>query len=286
MIIVEILIYGAIQSSIYALLAVGFSLIFGVARVVNLFHGSFYALGAYATYALITYTPLPMIVAVLCGMVLAFITGIFLDRIFVNPVRESMIKVLIVTLALTLFFEQCLYHAFGPEHRNIPALITDRITLLGVDISGQRVLALIVSCTVIGSLWFVITRTKLGNALIATAQNPEAAQLMGINTSRVFMITLGLAASMAALAGAIVSSFITVFPQMGIMPMIKAFTIVILGGLGSIGGSIIAAFLIGYLETAVAFLISSDVTDLVPLVVIFITLVFRPAGLFGKQFKV
>ena len=286
MIIVEILIYGAIQSSIYALLAVGFSLIFGVARVVNLFHGSFYALGAYATYALITYTPLPMIVAVLCGMVLAFITGIFLDRIFVNPVRESMIKVLIVTLALTLFFEQCLYHAFGPEHRNIPALITDRITLLGVDISGQRVLALIVSCTVIGSLWFVITRTKLGNALIATAQNPEAAQLMGINTSRVFMITLGLAASMAALAGAIVSSFITVFPQMGIMPMIKAFTIVILGGLGSIGGSIIAAFLIGYLETAVAFLISSDVTDIVPLVVIFITLVFRPAGLFGKQFKV
>lgn len=286
MIIVEILIYGAIQSSIYALLAVGFSLIFGVARVVNLFHGSFYALGAYATYALITYTPLTMIVAVLCGMVLAFITGIFLDRIFVNPVRESMIKVLIVTLALTLFFEQCLYHAFGPEHRNIPALITDRITVLGVDISGQRVLALLVSCAVIGSLWFVITRTKLGNALIATAQNPESAQLMGINTSRVFMITLGLAASMAALAGAIVSSFITVFPQMGIMPMIKAFTIVILGGLGSIGGSIIAAFLIGYLETTVAFLISSDVTDLVPLVVIFITLVFRPAGLFGKQFKV
>jgi branched-chain amino acid transport system permease protein len=286
MILLEILVYGAVQSSVYALLAVGFALVFGVARVVNLFHGSFYTLGAYVTYSLGVEAGFPMVLSILCGMAAAFLLGAALDRYVVARVRDSMIKVLIVTLALTLFFEQCIYHVFGPEHLNIPPLVSQRVTLLGVDIGGQRLLVLAVSVTVIAVLWFAVNRTRAGNALLATAQNPEAAELMKINTRRIFMVTTGLAGCMAALAGGIVSSFIMVYPKMGILPMIKAFTIVILGGLGSLGGSILAAVIIGYLETIVAFLISADITDLVPLVAIFLTLVLRPNGLFGKRFKV
>lgn len=286
MILLEILIYGAVQSSIYALLAVGFALVFGVARVVNLFHGSFYTLGAYTSYALSVHVGIPLEMALLGGMLAAFLLGALLDRFVVERVRDSMMKVLIVTLALTLFFEQCIYHAFGPEHLNIPPLVEQRVAIFGVDIGGQRLLTLAISVLVITTLWLVINRTKAGNALLATAQNPEAAQLMKINTRAIFMITSGLAGCLAALAGGIVSSFIMVFPQMGIMPMIKAFTIVILGGLGSLGGSILAAVIIGYLETAVSFLISSNVTDLIPLVVIFFILVFRPSGLLGKRLKV
>ncbi|MBW1997240.1 MAG: branched-chain amino acid ABC transporter permease [Deltaproteobacteria bacterium] len=282
----EILIYGAVLSGIYALLAVGFALIFGVARVVNLTHGAFYMLGAYTTYALSVYTGLPMILCILLGMAVVFVLALLLDRLVIEPIRSSMINVLITTLALSLFADQAILQIFGPVNRNIPALLEGRITILGVDIAGQRLLSLIISCVVIAALWWIITRTKMGNALMATSQDPEAAQLMGIDTRRMFMITMGVAAMMAALAGSIVGSFLTVQPQMGMLPLIKAFTIVILGGLGSLGGSIVAALLLGYLETMVAYLVSSNATELVPLVVIFLTLVLRPSGLFGKRFEV
>jgi branched-chain amino acid transport system permease protein len=283
MVALEILIYGAVLSGIYALLAVGFALIFGVARVINLTHGAFYMLGAYTTYALSVLLNVPLILSILGGMAIVFVLAVCLDRFIIERIRTTMINVLITTLALSLFADQVILQIFGPDNRNIPAVISDRVTLLGVDIAGQRLLSLIISVAVIATLWLIITRTRMGNALLATAQDPEAAQLMGINTGRMFMITMGIAAMMAALAGGIVGSFLTVAPEMGMLPIIKAFSIVILGGLGSIGGSIIAALLIGYLETIVAYLISFNATELVPLVVIFITLIFRPAGIFGKR---
>jgi branched-chain amino acid transport system permease protein len=283
MVALEILIYGAVLSGIYALLAVGFALIFGVARVINLTHGAFYMLGAYITYALSVLLNVPLILSILGGMAIVFILAICLDRFIIERIRTTMINVLITTLALSLFADQVILQIFGPDNRNIPAVISERVTLLGVDIAGQRLLSLIISVAVIATLWLIITRTRMGNALLATAQDPEAAQLMGINTGRMFMVTMGIAAMMAALAGGIVGSFLTVAPEMGMLPIIKAFSIVILGGLGSIGGSIIAALLIGYLETIVAYLISFNATELVPLVVIFVVLIFRPAGIFGKR---
>ena len=285
MVALEILIYGAVLSGIYALLAVGFALIFGVARVINLTHGAFYMLGAYTTFALSTYVRLPLILSIIGGMAVVFVLAILLDRFIIERIRTTMINVLITTLALSLFADQVILHTFGPENRNIPALVAGRASIMGVDIASQRLLSLIVSIVVILVLWLIITRTRIGNALLATAQDQEAAQLMGINTRKTFMVTMGIAAMMAALAGGIVGSFLTVGPEMGMLPLIKAFTIVILGGLGSIGGSIIAALLLGYMETIVAYLISSNATELVPLVAIFLTLVFRPAGLFGKQFE-
>ena len=283
MVALEILIYGAVLSGIYALLAVGFALIFGVARVINLTHGAFYMLGAYTTYALSVLLNVPLILSILGGMAFVFILALCLDRFIIERIRTTMINVLITTLALSLFADQVILQIFGPDNRNIPAVISDRVTLLGVDIAGQRLLSLIISVAVIATLWLIITRTRMGNALLATAQDPEAAQLMGINTGRMFMITMGIAAMMAALAGGIVGSFLTVAPEMGMLPIIKAFSIVILGGLGSLGGSIIAALLIGYLETSVAYLISFNATELVPLIIIFVTLTFRPAGIFGKR---
>ena len=283
MIALEILVYGAVLSGIYALLAVGFALIFGVARVINLTHGAFYMLGAYATYALSVLLDVPLVISILGGMAIVFGLALCLDRFIIERIRRTMINVLITTLALSLFADQVIFHTFGPDNRSIPALVTDRVTLFGVDIAGQRLLSLIISVVVITALWLIITRTRMGNALLATAQDAEAAQLMGINTGRMYMITMGIAAMMAALAGGIVGSFLTVAPEMGMLPIVKAFSIVILGGLGSIGGSIIAALCLGYLETMVAYLISFNATELVPLVIIFLTLVFRPAGIFGKR---
>ena len=181
----EILIHGAVSSAIYAMLAVGFTLIFGVARILNLAHGTFYALGA--------------------------------------------------------------------------------------------------SVTLIALLWIFIQRTRLGSAILAVSQDPEAANYMGIPSDRIFSIVMGLSAALAAAAGVLAGPFLTVQPTMWLLPIVKAFAIVIVGGLGSIPGSILAALMLGYAETIVGYLISTSWTEIVSVLATLLMLIFRPAGMFGKR---
>jgi branched-chain amino acid transport system permease protein len=155
--------------------------------------------------------------------------------------------------------------------------------VFGVDIGGQRLLALGVSAVLISGLWLFIQRTRLGNAILAVSQDPEGAQYMGININRVFATVMGMSAALAATAGVLVAPFLTVQPSMGLVPMTKAFSIVILGGLGSIRGSLLAACVLGYSETLVGYLVSSSLTELVSVVAILLALILRPAGLFGKH---
>lgn len=279
----EILIYGAVTSAIYAMLAVGFTLIFGVARVLNLAHGSFYALGAYSAYVLTSVSHLPLLPAAVLSVLLVAAFGIAFERVLVRPLRSSQIAVLMITLATSLVVEQVLFLTFGSEYRNVPSFASGKIALLGVDISGQRLLTLAVSVVALATLWLFIQRTRLGAAILAVSQDPEAAQYMGIPADRVFGIVMGISAALAALAGVLAAPFLTVQPGMGLLPMVKAFAIVIVGGLGSIPGSILGALLLGYSETIVAYTASTSWTELVSLVAVLLTLVLRPAGLFGKR---
>lgn len=279
----EILIYGAVTSAIYAMLAVGFTLIFGVARILNLAHGSFYALGGYAAYALTSLAGLPILPAAVLAVLMVGVFGVVMERVLVRPLRKSALAVLMITLAVSLLVEQGLFLTFGSEYRNVPSMVAEKVRIFGVDISGQRLLALVMGVVLLGSLWLFIQRTRLGAAILAISQDPEAARYMGIPTDRIFSIVMGLSAMIAASAAVLAAPFLTVQPAMGLLPMIKAFAIVIVGGLGSIPGSILAALMIGYSETIVAYLISSTWTELVSLIAVFLTLILRPAGLFGKR---
>ncbi len=279
----EILINGAVTSAIYAMLAVGFTLIFGVARVLNLAHGAFYALGAYLTYSLHVQAKLPLILAACGAVLLVAAFGMAMERVFVRPLRTSPLAVLLITLATSLLVEQGLFLVFGSEYRNVPAFVSQKITLGGVGIGGQRILALCMAVLLISLLWLFIRRTRLGNAILAVSQDAQAAQYVGIPSDRIFSIVMGLSAALAAAAGVLVAPFLTVQPGMGLLPMVKSFAIVLLGGLGSIPGSILAALLIGYSETLVAYNISSSWTELVSLVAVLGTLILRPAGLLGKR---
>ncbi len=279
----EILIYGAVTSAIYAMLAVGFTLIFGVARILNLAHGCFYALGAYTAYVLTTILHLPLLPSVILSVLFVAGFGVGLERLLVRPLRRSQIAVLMITLATSLVVEQVLFLTFGSEYRNVPSLANGKVTLVGVDISAQRLVTLGVSVTALGLLWLFIQRTRLGSAILAVSQDPEAAQYMGIPSDRVYATVMGLSAGLAALAAVLAAPFLTVQPGMGLLPMVKAFAIVIVGGLGSIPGSILGALLLGYSETIVAYLVSSSWTELVSLVAVLLTLILRPAGLFGKR---
>lgn len=279
----EILIYGAVSSAIYALLAVGFTLIFGVARILNLAHGSFYALGAYAAYVFTSLLNFPLIIAAPLAVLLVAGFGVLMERYLVRPLRASQLAVLMITLAVSLAVEQALFITFGSEYRNVPSFVADKITIGGVDIGGQRLLALVMSVLVLLLLWLFIQRTRLGAAILAVSQDPEAAQYMGIPTNRIFSIVIAISAGTAAFAGVLVSPFLTVQPTMGLLPMVKAFAIVIVGGLGSIPGSIIASLILGYSETIVAYLVSTSWTELVSLVAVVITLMIRPSGILGRR---
>ena len=279
----EILIVGAVSSAIYAMLAVGFTLIFGVARILNLAHGSFYALGAYGAYFFTAHMKLPLLPAALCAIAVVAVFGILVERVLIRPMRHSSLAMLMITLAVALVIEQALFLTFGSEYRNVPAFIDTKYTIGGVDIGGARLLALGVGVVLIGALWLFIQRTRLGSAILAISQDPVAAQYMGIPSDRIFAVVMGISAALAATAGVLAGPFLTVQPTMWLLPIVKAFAIVVVGGLGSIPGSILAALMLGYAETIVAYLVSSSWTEIVSVLATLLMLIFRPAGIFGRR---
>ena len=283
MTLLEILIFGAVTGAIYAMLAVGFTLIFGVARVLNLAHGSFYALGAYGAYALTSIAQLPLWLAAILTVVGVALFGVLVERVFIRPMRASQLAVLMISLAVALIVEQALFLTFGSEYRNVPSFIDAKVNIGGVDVAGQRLLALAVSGLAIGALYLFIQTTRLGSAILAISQDPEAAQYMGIPSDRIFSVVMALSAALAALAGIMAGPFLSVNPSMHLLPIVKAFAIVVVGGLGSIPGSIVAAFMLGYAETLVAYLGSSSWTEIVSVLATLLMLVLRPAGIFGRR---
>jgi branched-chain amino acid transport system permease protein len=281
--LVQIVVYGAVISAIYAMLAVGFTLIFGVARILNLAHGAFYALGAYGVYVLTGIAHLPLLVAAVLSVLFVAGFGAVMERVLVRPLRRSALAVLMITLAVALLVEQAMFVIFGSEARNVPSAINATFTISGVDIGGQRLLTLVVGVLLLAVLWAFIQGTRLGAAILAISQDAEAAQYMGIATNRIYSIVMGLSAAIAAAAGVLTAPFLTVQPTMDLLPMVKAFAIVIVGGLGSIPGSILAALLLGYSETVVAYSFSPAWTGLVSLFAVLLTLILRPAGIFGRR---
>ena len=279
----EILIFGAVTSAIYAMLAVGFTLIFGVARILNLAHGSFYALGAYGAYVLTTIFKVPLLVAAPLVVLGVALFGMVVERVLIRPMRKSQLAVLMISLAVSLVVEQALFLIFGSEYRNVPSFIDQKYVIGGVDVAGQRLLTLLVSVVSIGGLYLFIQKTRLGSAILAISQDPEAAQYMGIPSDRIFGIVMALSAGLAALAGIMAGPFLSVQPSMHLLPIVKAFAIVVVGGLGSIPGSIVAALMLGYAETFVAYGISTAWTEIVSVAATLLMLVLRPAGFFGKR---
>ncbi|MCE2859047.1 MAG: branched-chain amino acid ABC transporter permease [Oxalobacteraceae bacterium] len=279
----EILIYGAVTSAIYAMLAVGFTLIFGVARVLNLAHGSFYALGAYGAYVLTSVVGLPLWLAAILSVVGVAVFGVLVEKILIRPLRYSQLGVLMITLAIALVVEQTLFLTFGSEYRNVPAFVDTKINLGGVDVAGQRLLTLVVAGVSIAILYLFIQRTRLGSAILAISQDADAAKYMGIPSDRIFSLVMAMSAALAAMAGILAGPFLSVQPSMHLLPIVKAFAIVVVGGLGSIPGSILAAFMLGYAETIVAYQISTSWTEIVSVLATLLMLVIRPAGIFGKR---
>lgn len=280
---VEVLVFGGINSVVYAMLSLGFALVFGVARVLNLFHGSFYALSAYTAYVLTAKMGVPVTAAaVICVLFVALIGAVY-DRILIQPLRSSPLAILMITLTTALFFEQLFLLAFGSQALSVEPIVSGPVEIFGLNVSAQRLLAAGVGIVAIAGVWIFLNLTRFGAAVLAVSQDPEGARYVGIPSNRIFTVVFAISAGLAALAGALSAPFLAVQPAMHLLPLVKAFAIVIIGGMGSLGGAILAGFVIAYIETYIAFFVSSTLSELVALVAVFLVLIFRPQGFFGKR---
>ncbi len=283
----DILISGLINSGVYALLALGFSLIFGVARIVNIAHTAFYMLAAYALYGLLVIGGMPLLLAIPLAVAAVVALSLICYRLVIEQVRQHESAVLIATIALALIFQESLLVAFGGSFRGIPNAVEGVTSIIGVRVSYQRLIVLVVVALTLAATWYLLNRTRLGLAIRAAANDQEIANLMGMNVNRVAMYTVGISVGLAAIAGVVVAPVFVVDPLMWLSPLVTMLAIVVLGGLGSLKGSLIGAFIIGYVEAITVFAIPSGsyLKGAVALSIMIVVLLIRPEGLFGIAFE-
>lgn len=281
------IIQALVTGGVYALLAVGFALIFGVGRILNLAHTAFLMLAAYGMFYFTVRLGWPVGYTIVISLVGTTLIGIGSYKVFIDRIREHQVTVLLITIALAIVFQECMLLAFGAHFRSAPTLIEGYWEIMGVKVSYQHLLTLAVVLVVLLGIWALLSRTKLGIAIRATAQDAEIANLMGINVSRILLITMGIATALVAVSGIVVAPLWTVYPYMWLTPLVMVMVIVVLGGLGSVKGSLIGAFIIGFVETAVVFFLPGGafLSTAFALLVMVIILVVRPEGLFGVVFE-
>lgn len=279
----EVLVQGALTSATLALVALGFSLVYGVGGIVNLAHGSFFMVGAYGAVA--TYDAgAPLLVAAFVGVAAAVLAGLLLERLVIAPIRHQEVAVLIATLAVAILVQSLVEFFFETADRQLPSFVDGAVSLLGVDVQSSRVLAGVVAAVTIAVVLYVLQRTPTGRMVRAVAEDPEAAVLIGVRPDRVTLYVLAIGAGLAGLAGVMVAPYAVVNPTMWLLPLTQAFAIVILGGLGSVNGTVLAAVVVGFLDRFVAYQFQDGEikVGLVTIIVIIATLVLRPSGLLGK----
>ena len=283
----DILVTGLVNGGVYALLAIGFSLIFGVARIVNIAHTAFYMLAAYCFYTLLVKTGLGFVLSGLLSVGAVTLFSVVCYRLVIEPVREHEAAVLIATIALALVFQELMLYTFGGHFLGIPSTLEGSVRFLGVSIPYQRLLILVVAAASLVLVWFVLYRTRLGLAIRATANDLEVANLMGMNVHRVAMVTVAISVALAAVAGVVVAPVFVVDPFMWLAPLVTMLAIVVLGGLGSMKGSLIGALIIGYVEAITVFAVPAGayLKGAVALLIMVIVLLARPEGLFGVAFE-
>ena len=283
----NIIISGLITGSMLALLAIGFSLIFGVARIVNIAHTAFYMVASYCIYYLSVKTGLNPLLSMLIAVAAVTILGLLVYKFLIDPIREHEGAVLIATIALAMVFQEIVLLIFKGDYRTVDFLIPGFFTIGGVKVFYQQLLTFGVVLLTLGALWFLLMKTRLGLAIRSTAEDREVANLMGMNESHLAMITLGISVALAGLTGAVLAPLTVLNPYMWMEPLIMMMAVVVLGGLGSIKGSFVAAFILGFTEALVVFLIPKGafLKGSVALTIMILVLLIRPEGLFGVSFE-
>ena len=289
------LINGLAFGSILALIALGYTMVYGILRFINFAHGDIFMLGAFAGFYLApkiaTVIPSPSIVGGLAVMGLAMaicaVLGVVIERLAYRPLRRSpKLTVLITAIGVSLFLEYTGQLVFGAAPKSFPALIPvyHLPNLGGLSVNSNQIIVLGVTLLLLGALRFIVLKTRIGMAMRALSFNPEAAALMGVDTDAVISFTFALGSALAAAAGILWAiNYPAIEPLMGILPGLKAFVAAVLGGIGNLPGAVLGGLIIGTTETFVSGYISSTYRDAIAFAILILILLIKPSGLLGKK---
>lgn len=283
------LINGVSLGSIYAVIALGYTMVYGIAKMLNFAHGDVIMVGAYIVFALTSYAGVNPYLALVISMAACTLLGMAIERFAYKPLRgASPLAVLITAIGVSYFLQNMALLIFGSQAKSFTSIVNlPALTLAGgkITISAETIVTIIVSLIIMVSLTLFVNKTKPGRAMLAVSEDKGAAQLMGVNVNATISLTFAIGSGLAAVAGVLLcSAYPTLSSQTGAMPGIMAFVAAVLGGIGSIPGAVIGGVLIGVIEILSRSYISSQMADAIVFAVLIIVLLVKPTGILGKKY--
>ncbi len=285
------LINGISLGSVYAIIALGYTMVYGIAKMLNFAHGDVIMIGAYAVLTLLTGAGMSPLLAVLMSIVICTILGITVEKIAYRPLRgaSSSLAVLITAIGVSYFLQNIALLIFGPDTKSFINIISvPSLSLAGGElvITGTTIVTIIACIVIMCALTLFVNKTKPGRAMKAVSEDRGAAQLMGVNVNATISLTFAIGSGLAAIAGVLMcSAYPSLTPYTGAMPGIKAFVAAVFGGIGSIPGAMVGGILLGVIQNLGTAYISSQVADAIVFAVLIVVLLVKPTGLFGKNIQ-
>jgi branched-chain amino acid transport system permease protein len=274
---------GLVTGSVYSLVALGLTLIYGTMQVPNFAHGHLYMLGAYATFSFVALAGLHYWTATVLAMIALAVIGLALERFVFRPLRHAPpLNSMIAAVGVMLFIEGVAQRVWGEDFRRMSSPYDTVVSVAGLPVTAHRLILIAAAAVLMTMMLVFLTRTVAGHAIRATAQDREGALLVGIETSRVTMGTFALSAAIASVAGSLIAPISLIYPAMGALVTLKAFAIVVLGGMGSVTGALAGGYLLALAESLGGTYVSPNYQDLVAFLMLVLVFAFRPAGLFRE----
>jgi len=286
---IQLLISAVMLGLIYTLIALGFTLIFGISRVVNFAHGEIYMVGAFVAYSLVSYGHLPVVLALLLAAVVVGVLGVVLEFLVFRPIRPKQVGTIdelpnvIVSVALIYIIPTAVVLIAGTTERTLPHLIAGSVTLGGAIISNERLLVMAIALAIFVGLLLFIWRHRDGRAMVAISQDTEAALLQGVSQQRIISLSFGLGFGLAAIAGALLAPLYFIDTSMGPPALLKTVIVVILGGIGSVPGTLLGGLLLGFIDVFGQAFLGGSLPTLVAFALVIFIMLIRPRGLLGHD---
>lgn len=277
------LVNGVALGSVYSLVALGLTLVYGVLKVPNFAHGALYMVGAYAVFVMLDAVGAPYAVAILAAVVALAALGALMEWVVFRPlVGSTPVHAMIASLGALFFLEGAANVIWGPDFRQVPSPFSGVIDMLGVTITEQRLLVIAAAVVTMVLLFLLLKRTFVGMSIEALAQDREGALLVGIDIRRIALVTFALSGALAAVAGGLIAPLVLVYPNMGELIILKAFVIVVLGGMGSVPGAIVGGYFLALAEVMAGTYVAFAFSELIAFLMLVLVLAVRPTGLFQK----
>lgn len=285
-VVIQIIASGLTLGAMYAVSTIGLSLVYGSLNMLNMAHGALLALGGYICFYTMTALGLPAVVGLLAAIVVCGLVGLLIYYSTAAPMLDAPqfeTRVFIATIGFGAVLENVILRSFGPQPTSQPLRVPGDVVIGSVHIPNQNLLILTVALGLMVAMALVLKRSRLGRAIRATAQNREAAQLMGVPVGRIYALVLAISGGLAAASGVMISSLSSLLPNMGGDPMLKAFIICIVAGLGNVTGAVISAIALGLLEATAQYNLGVQYSFALLLLLVIVVLIWRPYGLFGRK---